>query len=98
MNTQKNCIQKDTSDTKILGGLLWTAAKLDSEEAKAGVKEAVAGQPQEYVVTTLIQACDELKAGNKEAAQQLYLIRIMQKTGKKRQIFVLVIQQRQMVK
>ena len=67
----KELYTKDTSDTKILGGLLWTAAKLDSEEAKAGVKEAVAGQPQEYVVTTLIQACDELKAGNKEAAQQL---------------------------
>ena len=67
----KELYQSEKSDDTILESFLWAAAKADTEETKAGVKEAVAGQPQEYAVMTLIQACDELKAGNKEEAEKL---------------------------
>lgn len=67
----KELYQSEKSDDIMLGDFLWAAAKVDTEEAKTSVKEAVAGQPQEYAVATLIQACDELKAGNKEEAEKL---------------------------
>ncbi len=67
----KELYEMEPSDTKLLRSLMWAAARLDTEEAKTGVKEAAAGQPQEYMVTTLIRASDALKAGNKEEAENL---------------------------